>query len=203
MFTSSAITVSSEDMAFVWKATPPPIRVNRKHFCQRPNCWTNRRWMNFGLSHSRLLFEMEVLYKCAVRTRVASFSQTLRRNSALSIFSWGCFSPQLLSNSYLLNALSVYMASGLKNKDKSLRNLRKLENVGHFDLLRFFLKNAEIPGHFHQNCWILEHNCKQYANFWKNAKMRGCLKKFSSIFEFGAVQKFVNLVDLAKSFLTG
>ena len=67
--------------------------------------------MNFGLSHSRLLFEMEVLYKCAVRTRVASFSQTLRRNSALSIFSWGCFSPQLLSNSYLLNALSVYMAS--------------------------------------------------------------------------------------------
>ena len=34
------------------------------------------------------------------------------------------------------------------------------------------------------------------------AKMRKCFTKFSCIFEFGAVQKFVNLVDLVKSFPT-
>ena len=32
----------------------------------------------------------------------------------------------------------------------------------------------------------------------KAAKMRKCFTKFSCIFEFGAVQKFVNLVDLEK-----
>jgi hypothetical protein len=32
--------------------------------------------------------------------------------------------------------------------------------------------------------------------------MRKCLTQFSRIFEFGAVQKFVNLVDLVKSFQT-
>ena len=37
---------------------------------------------------------------------------------------------------------------------------------------------------------------------FEKCKMRKCLKKFSSIFEFGAkVHKFVNPLDLVKSFL--
>ena len=39
-------------------------------------------------------------------------------------------------------------------------------------------------------------------NFNKAANMRKCLTTFSWIFECGAVQKFVNLVDFVKSFLT-
>ena len=61
----------------------------------------------------------------------------------------------------------------------------------------FFIKSGER--------WAtIAKNKRQCEN--EVAKMRTCLKKFRSILEVGAVQKvqkFVNLVYLVESFLTG
>ena len=66
------------------------------------------------------------------------------------------------------------------------------------------VKNAEILEVFHQivELWITNPNKNKWNFENEIAKKRNCMTTNSWIFEFGAVQKFVHLVDLVNSFQT-
>ena len=81
-----------------------------------------------------------------------------------------------------------------KNRQFSLRNLRKFENLTYFGLLnsfRFSVKIGEIPRNFHQHLWILDSFLEKMSERLR-IKLQKCekrLTKFGWIFECEAVQR--------------
>ena len=102
-------TCRTKFRSLAWNVSGVPGRHNFGLSRGKCPAWPRNQFCSFAYSSS--FANGSSVYMCCP-DELCLLLERLRRNSVLSNSSPRCFSPQLLSNSYLLNALSVYTASG-------------------------------------------------------------------------------------------